>query len=551
MPNRFPTCLLMAIVIFSGSLAFGANYHLQLLTDELHIPVDADVVPGFEDKIFVSQLGGTAGDGNDGDDITKSEGRIVVYDRATGSVDYSNPLLTINDTSLTEPFGVPEIGLFSTAFHPDFQTNGKFYVNVAVNHSGQAPTVDTRSSPFKTVVREYTVDVNSAGLPITGSRTIFELDQPAPNHNGSWLGFNPVESAEGQNYLYVTQGDGGDQHDPANYGQDKGTWFGSVMRVDVDSDDFPEDVDRNYAIPPDNPFVGEAGVAEELWAYGLRNPWRASFDDNGDFWVSDVGQGWYEEINFRTAANAGGENYGWRLYEGDQQTPTGNVGGPPPAGPPNGDDPFVLPIYEYLHSNRPGDQAEYKGNSVTGGLVYRGPAEELEGRYFFADNVSGHIWSFDPADPYGTRQVMDDLLGDPGIFATSFSEDEQGNLLIVDGVGRLFQIVPFGRSDLDRDGDLDAGDWMILASNNLTSLVGLTAAEAQTLGDLDYDGDNDFDDFRLFQTDFDAAHGAGSFDLLQQVPEPTSVCLLLMAAFAAALVRRRCAEYTGVRGTGA
>jgi hypothetical protein len=208
------------------------------------------------------------------------------------------------------------------------------------------------------------------------------------------------------------------------------------MRVDVDADAFPADSNRNYGIPADNPFVGVDG-ADELWAYGLRNPWRASFDRlTSDFWIGDVGQGRREEIDFQPASSEGGENYGWRLREGSGPTPTGGVGGPPPPG-------NVDPIYQYLHSGQAGDPA-FQGNSVTGGYVYRGPIAELQGRYFFADAVSGSVWSFDPANPAGTVRNMNlDLTPDEGsiVSITSFGEDEQGNLLLVDGMGQLFQIV--------------------------------------------------------------------------------------------------------------
>lgn len=642
--------------------AQAATYHVQQLTSDLHIPVDAAVVPGFEDKIFVAQLGGVSSDSIDGDPITKAEGRIVVYDRNTGSVDYNNPFLVIGDTSLVDPFGIPEVGLFSMAFHPDFQTNGKFYVNVAVNHTGPAPIVDSRVSPFKTVVREYTVDVANAALPITGSRTILSLDQPAANHNGSWIGFNPLETAEGDNYLYITQGDGGDQHDPANYGQNPHSWFGTVMRIDVDGDDFIADPERNYAVPADNPYADGVSGAPEVWAWGLRNPWRASFDPTtGDMYLGDVGQGWYEEIDL-IPGGTNGQNFGWRPREGSHATPTGGVGG-------------VLrsatdPIYDYLHLGRPGAVSGFSGNSVTGGVLYRGPIQELDGRYIFADNVSGQIWSFDPTNPLGTVQNMNALFApDQGqIFGvTSFDLDENGNLIIVDGAGALYALLPnlaltltvnretgemtfnnftgdpaaiksyrltsesgsidvteltpvtgnydsppggdgsidasgdwqvltgpsdqyafeeqaigaaptladqqgfqlsaaggwipspsedlvltvtlgdgtvlpasvafigndgspFVAGDLNFDGDVSLLDWVVFNGNHLTNLAGLTPAASYGRGDLDGDGDNDFDDFRLFQMLYDSANGAGAFaEALSSVPEPSSLLLLLAA----------------------
>lgn len=426
------------LAAIGSSTAAGAGYHVERLTNELHIPVFATTAPGDDNRVFITQLGGVAGDGTDGDPITKAEGRIVIYDRSTGQVDYENPFLTISDTSLLEEFGVPEVGLFGMTFHPDFQTNGKFYVNVAVNHSGSAPIVDGSVSEFKTVVREYTVSAENPNLANANSaRTILSLNQPHSNHNGSWLGFSPQEVAAGERNLYITQGDGGMQRDPANHGQNKNTWFGKVMRIDVSGDAFPADPERNYAIPTDNPYVGVDG-ADELWAIGLRNPWRASFDrQTSDFWIGDVGQDRREEIDFQPADSPGGANYGWRLREGSVATPSAGIGGPAPLG-------NVNPVYEYLHQGLAPDP-NFQGNSVTGGYVYRGPIEELQGRYVFGDAVSGHIWSFDPANPSGTVQNMNALFSpnEGQIFSvTSFGEDNQGNLFIVDGAGQLFQVMP-------------------------------------------------------------------------------------------------------------
>lgn len=500
----YKTALLLAATC--SMTASAATYHVSRLTGDLHIPVDAEVVPGFEDKIFIAQLGGVASHGNDGNDITKAEGRIVIYDRNTGTVNYNNPFLIIGDTSLVDPYGVPEVGLFSMAFHPEFQTNGKLYVNVAVNHTGPAPTVDTRVSPFKTVVREYTVNVSNPSLPITGSRTILSLNQPAANHNGSWIGFNPIESAQGVHNLYITQGDGGDQHDPANYGQNPHNWFGTVMRVDVDGDDFVADPNRNYAIPADNPYANGVNGAPEVWAWGLRNPWRASFDPaNGDMYIGDVGQGWYEEIDLIPAGTSG-QNFGWRLREGPLATPTGGVGGPSRSA--------VNPIYAYLHFGRPGAQAEFSGNSVTGGVLYRGPIQELYGRYIFADNVFGQIWSFDPANPLGTVQNMNSLFTpDQGQIygVTSFDLDENGNLLIVDGAGALYTLLANSALTLTVNRETGAmtfnnftGDPAAIKSYRLTSSVGGIAAGELTPITGNYDsppgGDGSIDPAGDWQT---------------------------------------------------
>lgn len=447
----------------------GSLPHLN--STALHLPIDVDAAPGNTDYYFVSQLGGLGSDGSDGDDITKSEGRIVLLDRSTGQVEFNTPFLNIPDTNLFDPVGgAPEVGLFSTAFHPDFATNGKFYVSVAVNYPGPTPNLsprDPRNPPFKVSVREYTADPNNITTGATFSQTIFEIDQPSFNHNGSWMGFNPVEVAQGKNYLYITQGDGGDQHDPYQYGQDKEHLLGTVMRIDIDGDDFAADPNRNYAIPADNPFVGTTGL-DEIWAYGLRNPWRAGFDSlTGDLFISDVGQFTWEEINYLPGDIQPSEdrNFGWRPREGFVATPSGGVGGPAPAD-------NVDPIVAYQHGF-----GNFQGNSVAGGIVYRGPVQEFYGKYIFADSISGNIWamnvndigSFDPQNPSGTLQlVTDDLAPEEGGYVSivSFAEDEEGNLLIVDhgydgaGLGGHIYRLELHAADYNRDGDITGLDFL-------------------------------------------------------------------------------------------
>ena len=442
--------LTACLVALCCSGAAGQNYVVNRLTTgtnngstvavntQLHLPTDVDFAPGIDDYIFISQLGGVNSDGSDGDDVTKKEGRIVLFNTTTGQVDYNNPFLVINDTDLLDPYGVPEVGLFSTAFHPDFATNGKFYVSVAVDYPGSgslslAPR-DPRTSPFTVAVREYMANPTNLAAGATFSRTILQVNQPAPNHNGSWLGFSPLETADGKHYLYATFGDGGDQHDPQRYGQDLNSLLGTVVRVDIDADSFPSDPSRNYAIPADNPFVGTTALPE-IWAYGLRNPWRASFDSlTGDMYIGDVGQNIWEEIDFIPADIAPGDprNFGWRLREGFVATPTGGVGGAAPAD-------NVDPIIAYMHG-----QGDYQGYSVAGGIVYRGPVEALQDMYIFADSVSGNIWginlddipNFNPARPSDTLVWLNEDFkpADGSSFTSivSFGEDAEGNLYIVD-----------------------------------------------------------------------------------------------------------------------
>jgi glucose/arabinose dehydrogenase len=222
-----------------------------------------------------------------------------------------------------------------------------------------------------------------------------------PNHNGGMLAFGP------DGYLYIGTGDGGsggDPHGTIGNGQALDTLLGKILRIDVNAD--------TYTVPPDNPFVNQAGALPEIWSYGLRNPWRFSFDRaTGDLYIGDVGQGQYEEIDFQPASSRGGENYGWRIMEGQHcfnpRTDCDMTG-------------LVPPIFEYNHDT---------GCSVTGGIVYRGTKFPwLEGQYIFADYCTGVVRAIarNDAAEWQTRQVttFDDTI-------SSFGEDEQGEMYVV------------------------------------------------------------------------------------------------------------------------
>jgi glucose/arabinose dehydrogenase len=266
------------------------------------------------------------------------------------------------------------------------------------------------------------------------------------------MGFGP------DGFLYIASGDGGGSFDSGS-GHTSGTGnaqditanlLGKILRIDVNGDDFPADPARNYAIPAGNPFAGVVTGDDEIWAYGLRNPWRSSFDRaTGDFYIGDVGQGLCEEVNVHPASTPAGANYGWRLREGVIQTP--NVGGPRPLG-------AIDPIMDYPHDadlnacSDPG--AGFQGVAVTGGYVYRGPVPELQGIYFFADFGTGRVWSmrYDGSDPStfdGTNYTeLDDNTGEPEFTpnvgtigsVSSFGEDAQGNLYVIDLGGEVFYI---------------------------------------------------------------------------------------------------------------
>jgi glucose/arabinose dehydrogenase len=291
-----------------------------------------------------------------------------------------------------------EQGLLSIAFDPAYASNEYVYASYT-NTDG-----DTR------IVR-YTVSADPDQLDPATADTLLALAQPFPNHNGGLITFGP------DGYLYVGLGDGGGGGDPDDNGQTLGTLLGSLLRLDVDGG-------SPYAIPADNPFVGQTSARPEAWAHGLRNPWRFSFDrSTGDLYIADVGQNAVEEVNFQPAASPGGENYGWRIMEGSAcHDPSSgcNTGGLTP------------PVYEYPHA---------EGCSVTGGYAYRGSAyPALEGRYFFADFCSGWIRSF--AVLGGQAEDVQDHTSDLGTVPqiSSFGEDGVGELYVVSLTGSVWQI---------------------------------------------------------------------------------------------------------------
>jgi glucose/arabinose dehydrogenase len=287
-----------------------------------------------------------------------------------------------------------ERGLLGMAFHPRYGETGTFFINYT-DVNGDTAVVRYRVSPDN----PDRADPNSAEM-------ILQVDQPYPNHNAGQLAFGP------DGYLYIGLGDGGAAGDPHGNGQNGMTLLGKMLRLDVDSD-------RPYAIPPTNPFVGRPDFAPEIWAYGLRNPWRYSFDrQTGDLYIADVGQNNWEEINYQAATSRGGENYGWNLYEATHPFQNGQAIG------------AVPPIAEYSHAD---------GCSVTGGYVYRGAAlPDLQGTYLFGDFCSGTIWATRRA-PDGTWQTR--ILMNSGIPISSFGEDESGELYVVNYGGGLFRMV--------------------------------------------------------------------------------------------------------------
>ena len=346
-----------------------------------------------------------AGDGSGRLFVVEQHGTVRIL---SGTTFLQTPFLDVRDRVSTGT----ERGLLGLAFPPGYSSNSHFYVDY------------TRSADGATVISRFqlTADPNAAD---TNSEQILKvIAQPFANHNGGQLVFGP------DGYLYIGMGDGGyngTTGDPFSNAQNKLSLLGKLLRIDVESGASP------YAVPPSNPFYGNTNYAPEIWALGLRNPWRFSFDrGTGDLYIGDVGHFVYEEVDFQPAGSAGGQNYGWRMMEG-----------PAPYKPITNFDTSALtpPITYYDHTN---NGVNYSA-AVTGGFVYRGPEQpRMNGVYFFGDYVSGQIWAMKYANANWQRMevVPRNLSSQSTNFnISSFGEDEQGNLYLADySRGRIYQI---------------------------------------------------------------------------------------------------------------
>jgi glucose/arabinose dehydrogenase len=353
-----------------GQVTDGPDLRAELVVDDLNDPLHL-VSPPSDPRLF----------------IVEQAGRVFVYQPGQGLRD--TPFLDLTDRVSC----CGERGLLSLAFHPEYATNG-FAFATFTDEDGA------------TRVERFTVSSDPNVANPASAKVVIVVEQPYANHNGGLSVFGP------DGMLYVGLGDGGSAGDPQGHGQNLSTLLGSLLRIDVDTD-------APYQIPPDNPFVGRAGAREEIWAYGLRNPWRFAFDSSsGELYIADVGQNLWEEVN-REPAGQGGQNYGWNVMEGAHCHGAGTCD---QTG-------LTLPIYEYDHDD---------GCSITGGHVYRGTAiPDVIGHYFFADFCEGWVRSLRPAG--GTPQVVEWDLGNLGRI-TSFGVDSLGELYVVTVNGRVYRI---------------------------------------------------------------------------------------------------------------
>jgi len=340
-----------------------------------------------------------------------------------------------------------ERGLLGLAFHPDYENNGYFFVNYTDTNG------NTQVSRFSVSSSNPNVADSNSELPI------IDYNQPNGNHNGGCLAFGS------DGYLYISSGDGGGSGDTSNNAQNLNLLLGKMLRIDIDNTDGT----ANYSIPSDNPFIGNPDAKDEIWAYGLRNPWKFSFDSlNGDIWIGDVGQENVEEID-RAAATDAGLNYGWRCYEGSDPFNTTNC-------PPQSE--LTFPIAEYSSANGS------ENCSITGGYVYRGNVyADIQGVYIFADYCNGTISTLDQS---GTIVEQLDISEN----WVSFGEDVDGELYVIALSGEVYKIEGgeiLSNSDIDTVSDISllpnpASTKVTLQANNmLLSKITITDVKGSIL----------------------------------------------------------------------
>ena len=347
-------------------------------------------------RLVSSELRSPLGIANDGDPqrlyVVEQAGRIRLIEN--GQLQ-PQPFLDIRDRISAGG----ERGLLGLAFHPRFPENGYFYVNYT-------------DLDGNTVIARYSANPEdpSQADPESEQR-LFHINQPYPNHNGGALAFGP------DGYLYIGLGDGGSQGDPHGNGQSLNAFLGKILRVDVNSP-------AGYSIPPDNPFAGGSGKPE-IWAYGLRNPWRISFDrQTGDLFIGDVGQNTFEEVDVQPGTSHGGENYGWNIMEGFSCYRQNNCN---QAG-------LTLPVHDYSHQN---------GRcSISGGVVVRDPSlPEWQGIYLFGDYCSGEVGGLFPAKDSSGQPSWNPAWLFSGLGSiSSFGEGASGEIYLADLNGNIYQL---------------------------------------------------------------------------------------------------------------
>ena len=350
-----------------------------------------DAVDAFPLLSFNSPLAFTQAPGDPTRAFVVTQEGVVYAFAFDAAAATATPFLDI-DSLVTDNGG--ELGLLGFAFDPDFANNGFLYANYNPNFDNSG------SNPRRTTISRFEVTADPDSVDPATETILLEFDQPFDNHNGGWLGFGP----DGK--LYIASGDGGSGGDPDNNAQDLDNLLGKILRLNSDG-----------SVPADNPFVGVAG-ADEIWAYGLRNPFRASFDrDTGELLAGDVGQGQREEIDQIVR----GGNYGWRKFEG---TLVFNASDPNPGN-------ALAPLFEYSHA---GGRC-----SIIGGYTYRGTVmADFVGAYFYADFCTGELWALRHSDSGFSNDLVGQIPGSP----SSFGEDLAGELYVTSFDGHVYRLIP-------------------------------------------------------------------------------------------------------------
>ncbi len=413
--------------------------------------------PGDLDHLFIVEL------------CAADVGRIQLLNLRTGLLNPA-PFFT------SAPVGTGnEQGLLGLAFDPNYAANGYFYINY--------------TDPTNTIhIVRYNVSNDPNFADPNSAYPILNIAHPDfDNHNAGWLAFG----ADG--YLYISVGDGGGNNDPDQNAQNTAVLLGKMLCIDVHGDDFPADPNRNYAIPPSNPFVNTPGAAPEIWAYGLRNPWRCSFDrQTHDLYIGDVGEHQFEEIDFQRAGTPGGLNYGWSCMEASQCTGLTTCECNSPT--------LTPPIYAYPHNGL--------SAAVMGGYVYRGyQICDLRGTYFFADYPQTLFFSFrfDGTNLTDFRDRTTELTAAGQVVQpTSFGEDAAGELYIVCRAGDVWKIVPAValplRGDMNLDGQVNFDDInpFVLGLTDPAGYQATYGVSPVVTGDFNCDGNFDFGDINPF-----------------------------------------------------
>jgi glucose/arabinose dehydrogenase len=406
---------------------------------------DYDVVNAFPSLTFNDPVGiYYAPDNSNRLFVLEQPGRIIVFNNDANE-QQTEVFLDI-ESLVDQGSGYTEEGLLGLAFHPNFNENGYFYVNY------------TEYGPRRNVIARYTVSSDNPNYADHNSSSIIlEVNQPYYNHNGGQMGFGPDDG-----YLYISFGDGGSGGDPQGNGQDLSTLLGTIIRIDIDN----TDQGLNYSIPDDNPFIAPLAARDEIYAYGLRNMWRFSWDsETGYLWGADVGQNSYEEIDIIHS----GLNYGWNTMEANHCFPTGS----------NCDsEGFEPPVWEYeLYVNGV--------CSITGGFVYRGIyMPSLYGKYIYGDWCTGDIWALTYSN---NGDHLNEGLIDTDINITSFGIDQNDELYFMgnESIYKFSPEVNFLMGDLNYDGEINILDVLQMVSYVLgnTEFTG----EQEYISDLNYD----------------------------------------------------------------